>query len=86
MKSESIAFALAGIAFGLIAGWIIGTEQASVRPPAAAVQAQGETQTSGSSEPSSRAAVLNEAQVRALKSIAEKEPASPKPRAELANL
>ena len=31
MKSESIAFGIAGIAFGLIAGWIIGTQQGSSR-------------------------------------------------------
>ena len=29
MKSESIAFGIAGMAFGLIAGWIIGTQQAA---------------------------------------------------------
>ena len=31
MKSDAIAFGLAGIVFGLIAGWIIGTQQASPR-------------------------------------------------------
>jgi len=35
MKSDSVAFGVAGMAFGLIAGWIIGTEQAKPAQPAA---------------------------------------------------
>ena len=39
MKSDSIVFGIAGIAFGLIAGWIIGSQQANRGvAPAAAVQ------------------------------------------------
>ncbi len=34
MKSDAIAFGVAGILFGLIAGWIIGIQQAAARPPA----------------------------------------------------
>ena len=34
MKSDAIAFGIAGILFGLIAGWIIGAQQAAARPPA----------------------------------------------------
>jgi tetratricopeptide (TPR) repeat protein len=83
MKSESIAFAVAGIAFGLIAGWIIGTQQASGRVPATA-PAQVASATAG--ESNQRAAVLDEAQVTALKSIATREPSSAKPRVQLANL
>lgn len=81
MKSESIAFAVAGMAFGLIAGWIIGTEQASTRAPASA-PAQGATSAS-SLQSGSRVAVLDEAQVNALKSIAEREPSNAKPRVDL---
>ena len=33
MKSDAIAFGIAGVLFGLIAGWIIGAQQAAVRPP-----------------------------------------------------
>ena len=38
MKSDAIAFGIAGMLFGLIAGWIIGSQQATVRrqPPARA--------------------------------------------------
>ena len=33
MKSDAIAFGVAGIVFGLIAGWIIGSQQATARRP-----------------------------------------------------
>ena len=86
MKADSIAFAVAGVAFGLIAGWTIGTEQAAPRTPVAA-QTQAE---SGSASPASgsspRAALLDETQVSALKSVAEREPANAKPRVDLANM
>jgi tetratricopeptide (TPR) repeat protein len=81
MKSESIAFGIAGIAFGLIAGWIIGTQQAPSRQaaaPAATASAPAQANT--------RAAVLDETKVTALKSVAEREPANAKPRIDLGNL
>ena len=86
MKTESIAFAVAGIAFGLIAGWMIGTEQAATRPPVAAPPQAAAVPASPSSESTSRAALVDEAQVNALKSMAEREPSNPKPRTALANL
>jgi tetratricopeptide (TPR) repeat protein len=81
MKSDAIMFGIAGIAFGLIAGWIIGTQQATVRPapaPAAAAAPASATQ--------SQAAILDEAQVNALQSVAERDTSNPKPRVDLANL
>ena len=81
MKSEGIAFGIAGIAFGLIAGWIIGTQQATVRAPAAAPVASA---PATAAEP--RAAILDEARVSALKSVAERDAKNPTPRVELANL
>ena len=81
MKSESIAFGVAGIAFGLIAGWIIGTQQATSRqPPAQAATASAPAQAN------TRAAVLDESKVTALKSVAEREPSNAKPRIDLGNL
>ena len=84
MKSDAIAFGIAGILFGLIAGWIIGSQQAATRPPAAApAQQQASTAGSGST---SRAAVLDETQVNALKTVAEKEASNATPRVQLGNL
>lgn len=86
MKSESIAFALAGVLFGLLAGWIIGTQQASsLRQPvtsAAASPAQA-TPASGAGQ---QAVLLDENKVNALRSIAEKEPSNARARVELGNL
>lgn len=83
MKSDAIAFGIAGIAFGLIAGWIIGTQQATVRAPAAARPAAAAA-PAADAEP--RAALLDETKVNALKAVAEREATNPKPRVELANL
>ena len=86
MKSDAIAFGLAGIVFGLIAGWIIGTQQASPRTPGAAAPAAATSAAPAGSSSETRAAVLDEAQVTALKAVAEREPKNAKPRADLANL
>ena len=83
MKSDSIAFALAGVAFGLIAGWVIGTQQATPRAPAAPAQASAPAANGSGAAP---AALLDEAQVTALKNVATREPANAQPRAQLANL
>ena len=83
MKTDNIVFAIAGVVFGLIAGWVIGTEQATLRAPssaspqASAAPAGGET---------SRAALLDQAQVNALTSVAGREPRDARPRAQLGNL
>ena len=84
MKSDSVAFGVAGIAFGLIAGWIIGTEQAKAPLPAAAQTAAASAASPASSN--TRAAIVDDAKVNALKSVAEREPANAKPRIELGNL
>jgi len=89
MKSDSIAFGVAGIAFGLIAGWIIGTEQAKPAAPAAAQAAQTSSQPSSSAASGSantRAAIVDDAKVKALTSLAEQQPTNAKPRIDLGNL
>jgi tetratricopeptide (TPR) repeat protein len=82
MKSDAIAFGIAGIFFGLIAGWIIGSQQAAMRPAAPAPAAAAAPAPSAAPP----AALLDESKVNAFKSIAEREPTNPKPRVELANL
>jgi tetratricopeptide (TPR) repeat protein len=84
MKSDAVAFGIAGILFGLIAGWIIGSQQAAARPPASAPVAEQASASAGGS--SSRAAVLDETQVNALKTVAEKEASNATPRVQLGNL
>jgi len=83
MKTDAVAFGIAGILFGLIAGWIIGSQQAAGRPPAAAPVTQA---SASGAAPTTRAAVLDETQVTALKTVAEREAANATPRAQLGNL
>ena len=80
MRADAIVFGIAGSLFGLI----IGSQQASLRAPVAAPSQAAAAPSSN--QPATRAAVIDEAQVNALKSIAEREPANPKPRVTLANL
>jgi tetratricopeptide (TPR) repeat protein len=86
MKSDAIAFGIAGVVFGLIAGWIIGNQQATVRPPSPAATQATAAPAPAASGATTRAAVLDEAHVKALTAVAEREPTNAKPRVELANL
>src|SRR3954451_14087991 len=83
MKSDAIAFGIAGVLFGLIAGWIIGSQQAGARPPAAAAPVAQQSAGGGST---ARAAVLDETQVQALKTVADRETSNATPRVQLGNL
>jgi tetratricopeptide (TPR) repeat protein len=87
MKSDAIAFGIAGVLFGLIAGWMIGSQQAALRPSASpAPAAQADAPAGSATGATTRAAVLDQTQVNALRSVAEREPSNAKPRVELANL
>ena len=83
MKTDNIVFAVAGVVFGLIAGWVIGTQQATLRAPASAPPQSSAAPAAGES---SRAALLDQAQVDALTSVAGREPTNARPRAQLGNL
>jgi tetratricopeptide (TPR) repeat protein len=86
MKSDAIAFGIAGVLFGLIAGWIIGTQQAALRPVPAAPPQQAAANAPAGGAGSPRAAVLDETQVTALKTVAERDPKNATPRVQIANL
>jgi tetratricopeptide (TPR) repeat protein len=84
MKSDAIAFGVAGVLFGLIAGWIIGSQQGASRPAAApTASAQQAPAAAGTT---ARAAVLDETQVQALKTVAERDATNAAPRVQLGNL
>jgi tetratricopeptide (TPR) repeat protein len=84
MKSDAIAFGIAGMLFGLIAGWIIGSQQTTTRAPAAAPPSSSAATTGGGA--TTRAAVLDETKVSALKNVAGREASNAAPRIELGNL
>jgi tetratricopeptide (TPR) repeat protein len=89
MKLESVVFAIAGVFFGLIAGWIIGSQQAlmSPRPLAPAAQSAPPASTPSGPPPGSPApAILDETQVQALRSVVDRDPKNAVARAQLGNL
>ena len=83
MRPDSIAFGIAGVVFGLISGWIIGSQQAALRPGATPVVASAPAPASGAAP---AAPVLDDTKVKALSSVADQQPTNPQPRVELANL
>jgi tetratricopeptide (TPR) repeat protein len=83
LRSDSIAFAIAGVLFGLIAGWIIGTQQAVQNSAATPDQA---VRQAPAQEPVRQAPVLDEAKVTAFKSAAQQNASNPDPRIQLGNL
>ena len=85
MKSESIVFGVAGTFFGLIAGWLIGSQQAVVRPAAPPAQAAAAPTGSGGGA-AAAAPRLDEQEARRLEDIARSDPANATPRAQLGNL
>ena len=86
MKSDAIAFGISGVFFGLIAGWIIGSQQPAGRPAAAVPAQAAAAPAAGAPAAATRPAALDEAQVTALKSVAEREASNAGPRAQLGNL
>jgi tetratricopeptide (TPR) repeat protein len=92
MKLESVIVGIAGVAFGLIVGWVIGTQQATgssrvVSSPAPVAQtASGSGEAGSPSGTPGRAIVLDESRAQALKKVAEGDPRNAGARAELGNL
>lgn len=86
MKSDSLAFGIAGVVFGLIAGWIIGSQQAALRPGAAVPAAAAAAAPAPGGGGAPTAALLDENKVKALTSLADQQPTNPTPRVELGNL
>ena len=92
MKKESLVFALSGTFFGLIIGWIIGTQQAAPSAPAGVPvvqQQQQQQQTASTPQPAGgggQPAVLDEGRVRQLEALAQQRPDDAAVRTELGNM
>lgn len=89
MKPESIVFGVAGAFFGLLVGWIIGTQQAG--PPRTAATPVAMTQPAAntpapSSATSQAPRPLDEAQVQTLRASAQQNPSDAAIRVQLGNL
>jgi len=87
MRKDHLVFALSGVFFGLIVGWIIGTQQAG---PARAPQAQAVPQQAATTTApiagSGQAALLDENKVKALENAAAQRPQDAVARTELGNM
>ena len=71
MKAESIVFAIAGMCFGVILGWVLGTQQARPAAPPAAVETQP---AAGQPAGASQTPVLDEGRVQSLQTILKSDP------------
>jgi tetratricopeptide (TPR) repeat protein len=77
MKSESIVFAVAGMCFGVILGWVMASQQLPAQAPAPAAQPSAAGQSS--------APVLDEGKVQALMTIVKNDPNNASAHAQLGN-
>ena len=82
MPKESLVFGIAGVFFGVLVGWIIGSQQARpARPaPSAPAEAQASQPQRQAPEP------IDEARAARLKAAADNSPKDSAPRVELGNL
>lgn len=85
MRADSIAFAISGMLFGVIVGWILGSQQSgNIAPPPAAAAATAPAPGGEGGRPP--AAPLDEARARELIGAASNAPDDPAPRVQLGNL
>ena len=83
MPRESVIFGIAGVFFGILVGWIIGSQQAGPSRQIPAVPADApQTQSQQTRTPPP----LDEGRVEQLKAALETSPGNAAPRVELANL
>jgi tetratricopeptide (TPR) repeat protein len=88
MKLESAVFAVAGMCFGIILGWVIGTQQArsggaAATAAAPAAPAAQSAQTGGNTQ--RQAPALDEAKVQSLTTILQSDPKNASAALQLAN-
>src|SRR5438105_4183784 len=91
MKLESVVYAVSGVLFGIIVGWIIGSEQAQIAPkPPISAQAEASQQQGAAppppDAPAPAPAVLDETKVQALENVASKDPKNAVARAQIGDL
>ena len=80
MRKDSVVFGVAGVFFGVLVGWIIGSQQATVAPPQTAA-------ASAAAAPSAQAPPpFDESRAAALKASAERNPSDAESRVQLGNL
>jgi cytochrome c-type biogenesis protein CcmH/NrfG len=91
MKSESVVYAIAGTLFGFIVGWIVGTQQAPGHvaagvPAAMTAAAPASAPAPSGAMPPASQPMLDEAQVTAMRNVADRDPKNVESRVHLGNL
>ena len=86
MRADSIAFAISGMLFGVIVGWILGNQQSAGVSATAAPAAAAAPATAGGEGARPPAAPLDENRAKELVAAASGAPTDPAPRVELGNL
>src|SRR3954452_22039991 len=82
MRSDSVVFGIAGIFFGVLVGWIIGSQRATVvQTPPSAPTAASSPSTSGQPAPA-----FDEARAAQLKTAADRSPSDSEIRVQLGKL
>jgi tetratricopeptide (TPR) repeat protein len=84
MKAESIVFALAGMCFGVLLGWIIGSQQQATPAPVRAAANAAQPQEGGGQQ--RQAPVLDEGRVQALETIVASDAKNAEARVQLGNV
>jgi tetratricopeptide (TPR) repeat protein len=85
MKAESIVYTVAGICFGIILGWVMGTQQAQRPNASAEPQAAAAPPASGQGGAAQQAPRLDEGRVQALTTILNSDPQNANAAVQLAN-
>lgn len=90
MKRDNLVFLISGVFFGVLVGWIVGSQQAGRLTPtatAAAAPAAAPMGNAGAAQQQAPAPPpVNEAKVAELKKVADSDPKNAAVRAELGNL
>jgi cytochrome c-type biogenesis protein CcmH/NrfG len=82
LRKDSIVLGLAGIFFGVLVGWIIGSQQATTAAPAPAAAAAAPA----AGQPAQSPPPFDDARAAALKATAERSPNDAETRVQLGNL
>lgn len=85
MRADAIVFGIAGSLFGLIIGWVLGTQNATGAARLAAPVAQAAPAAAGAPA-ASQAVPLDPTRVQALQTVAEKDPKNIESRVQLGNM
>jgi tetratricopeptide (TPR) repeat protein len=88
MKLESVIYAISGVCFGLIVGWLIGSQEAQLAPRQRAAPAESAPQQASPAPDSATPApaILDETKAQALESVAVRDPKNAVARSQLGDL